>query len=113
VVAGDTLTEVDAQITHWFHTHATPDVTRYMLLLTDLHGTTGVSLLALALAFFLFWNKKWYRLLTLVIALPGGMLINVLLKGEATVSRVARRIRGAPGLVAAPGAIRRPTARVW
>ena len=71
VVAGDPLTEVDAQITHWFHTHATPDVTRYMLVITDLHGTTGVSLLALALAFFLFWKKKWYWLLTLVIALPG------------------------------------------
>lgn len=81
VVAGDPLTEVDAQITDWLHTHATPDVIRYMLLITDLHGTTGVSLLALALAFLLFWKKKWYWLLTLVIALPGGMLINVLLKG--------------------------------
>jgi hypothetical protein len=49
--------------------------------LSDLYGPTGVSLLALGLAFFPFWKKKWYWLLTLVIALPGGMLINVLLKG--------------------------------
>jgi len=80
IVAGDPLIEVDAQITHWLHAHATPGVTRYMLLITHVHGTTGASLLAVALAFFLLWKKEWYWLLALVIALPGGMLINVLLK---------------------------------
>lgn len=80
VVTGDPLTEIDVHISRWFHAHATPNVTRYMLLFTHLHGTVGIILLALALALFLFWRKERDWLLTLVVVLPGGMLLNVMLK---------------------------------
>ncbi len=80
VVTGDPLVEVDAWISRWFHLHATPGVTWVMLLISHLHGTTGISLLALALALYLAWRKQGYWLLTLLVALPAGMLINLLLK---------------------------------
>lgn len=80
VVTGDPLTVFDTRISNWFHAHATPDVTRVMLFITHMHGTPGITLLALALALFLVWKKQGYWLLTLLVVLPAGMLINVLLK---------------------------------
>lgn len=71
---------LDAGITHWFHARATPWVTRFMLLFTNLHSTAGISIFALLLAFYLAWKRLGNWLLTLVLALPVGMPINVLLK---------------------------------
>jgi hypothetical protein len=31
-------------------------------------------------ALLLLWKRYWYRLLTLLLTVPGGMLLNVLLK---------------------------------
>ena len=80
VVTGDPLVEVDQLITQWFHAHATPGLTRWMLIITDAHGVTSISVLGLLFGFYLLWRRNWYWLLTLAIALPGGMLLNVLLK---------------------------------
>jgi membrane-associated phospholipid phosphatase len=80
VVTGDPLTKVDAQISDWFHVHTTPDVIRSMLFITNLHGTIGIGFLSLALALYFCWKKRWYWLLTLMVVLPGGILISVLLK---------------------------------
>lgn len=74
------LSEVDAQISLWFHAQATPALTEGMLFVTQLHGTLGISLLALVLAGVLYVRKEGYWLLTLAVVLPAGMLINVLLK---------------------------------
>ncbi len=80
VVSGDPLVVVDRQITAWFRAHATPEVTRWMLLVTHAHGTMGVSLMGVALALYFSWRRAWYWLLTLAVVLPGGMLMNVVLK---------------------------------
>lgn len=80
VVAGDPLVVVDRQITTWFRAHATPEVTRWMLLVTHAHGTLGVSLMGVALALYFSWRRARYWLLTLAVVLPGGMLLNVVLK---------------------------------
>ena len=80
VVTEDPLTKIDAQITRWFRAHATPNVTRYMLIFTHLHGTIGITLLSLALALYFLWRKERYWLLTLFIAVPVGMFLNVVLK---------------------------------
>lgn len=80
VVTGDPLTAIDAQIALWFHAHATPAVTLGMLFVTHLHGTTGLSVLALVLGLYLFWKKEGYWFLSLAVVLPAGTLINVLLK---------------------------------
>src|SRR5574340_187280 len=80
VMTGDPLTVVDTQVANWFHVHATPAVTRLMLLVTLLHGTVATTVLACALAAFLICKREWYRLLALALGLPGGMLLNVLTK---------------------------------
>ena len=80
VVTGDPLVQVDQQITAWARAHATPGITRWMLLVTDAHGTVGISLMGLALALYLTWRRNWFWLGTLAVVLPGGMLLNLLLK---------------------------------
>lgn len=80
VATGDPLVRVDAYITAWFHAHVTPGATHFMLIVTNFHGPIGIGLLGSALFLYFAWKKDWYWLLTVVTALPGGMLLNVLLK---------------------------------
>ncbi len=80
VVTGDPLTVVDAQVAAWFHAHAIPMFTLPMLLITDLHGAWGITILSLTLALVLIRKRAWDGLLALALVVPGGMLLNVLTK---------------------------------
>ncbi|MEP6739207.1 MAG: phosphatase PAP2 family protein [Caldimonas sp.] len=80
VVTGDPLVDVDMAIALWFRAHATPGLTRWMLLVTNAHGTVGISILGVAFALYLLWRKDAYWLLALAAVLPGGVLVNLLLK---------------------------------
>ena len=80
VVSGDPLTFVDARVANWFHAHATRGLTSAMLLITDMNGTVGISVLAVAMAFHLVWTRSWYWLRALLLIVPGGMLLNLMTK---------------------------------
>ena len=80
VVNHDEITVLDVQISSWFHLHATPQLTRIMLVLTDLHGTAGIGAAAFIFGLYLAWKKSRYWLLALAITVPGGMLLNVAMK---------------------------------
>lgn len=80
VVNNDRLTTIDFNIANWLHDHAAPTLDSIMLFITYLGSTLFISFLALAAAVWLAWQKNWYRLTELVLIVPGGMLVNVLLK---------------------------------
>lgn len=80
VVEAEEITIIDDWLARWFHARASPGFTDAMLLITHWHNTLGISLMALVLGIWLYVKKAHYWLLTLVIAVPGGMLLNVLLK---------------------------------
>ena len=80
VIKAGEITVVDVQVANWFHAHATPPVTQFMLLVTDVHGTFGILALCLLFAFHLIRAKALQWLLTVVVAVPVGMLLNVVLK---------------------------------
>ena len=80
VVSGDPLVDVDHAITRWLHEHAAAGVTRWMLALSEAHGAVPISALGLAFALYLVWRRKRRWLFTLALVLPGGMLMNLLLK---------------------------------
>ncbi len=80
VVTGDPLTLVDVEVANWLHAHAVPSITGPMLLISNLFGVAGVSVLALLLALILIWKRNWQWLWALVLVVPGGMLLNVLIK---------------------------------
>lgn len=80
VVGTEEITIVDAWLARWFHARASPGFTGAMLFITHWHSTLGVCLMALVLGAWFLVRKAHYWLLTLITAVPGGMLLNVLLK---------------------------------
>lgn len=80
VLTGDPLTIVDRSVADWFHSHATPVVTQWMLAFTHLHGVVAISAYAAMLALYLAWKRDWYWLSCLGTTVPGGMLLNVMMK---------------------------------
>jgi undecaprenyl-diphosphatase len=80
VVHGDPLTVVDADVAAWFHAHAVPALTFVMMVVTNLHGTSGITVFSLIMTLYLVRIRAWDWLLALVLVVPGGMLLNVLTK---------------------------------
>ena len=80
VVTGDPLTVVDEILANWLYAHATPAATLAMFVATELGGPTVVTAVTLATAFVLGWRRRWPWLLTLILVVPGGALLNELIK---------------------------------
>jgi len=80
VVTSDRLTVLDVQVARWLRAHATPEVTRWMLLVTDLHSTIAVSCYAGVVAAALAWRRQWRHLATVFVCVAGGLTLNVLMK---------------------------------
>jgi len=70
----------DVEIANWLHNHGTPELTAFMIAVSDFHGVVGTALVALVLGAVLAWLRQWYWLGTLALAMGGGMAINSLLK---------------------------------
>jgi membrane-associated phospholipid phosphatase len=80
VMAGAAITNVDVQLAHWFHSNATVPLTRLVIFFTHVHSTPGLLVLSAVFAVFLIRKRERFWLLTLTVAVPGGMLLNVALK---------------------------------
>ena len=80
VVTSEPLTILDAEIARWFHLHAIEPVTRFMLLVSLVNGVPGISFMSALWAIYLGWRRDWYWLLGAVLAVGGGILLNVLVK---------------------------------
>ena len=80
VVTGDPLTVIDKNVAEWFHERRTPGLTTTMQLVTGLASPAWVTGVAMVTALVLWWKRCWFRLLTLVLVVPGGMVLDFLLK---------------------------------
>jgi undecaprenyl-diphosphatase len=80
VVEGDAITLLDVQLAHWFRAHATRGFTDAMLFVTHWNGIVGSSIMAALLALWFWRSKARYWLALVLVAAPGGMLLNVALK---------------------------------
>jgi membrane-associated phospholipid phosphatase len=80
VVSADDITRLDVTLANWFHAHASPGLTRFMLLITHWHGVAGVSAMVVLVATYFYRRHARYWLFTLIATVPCGMLLNVLLK---------------------------------
>ncbi len=80
VLTGDPLTLVDRQVADFLHANAIPWLTRIMLAITFLGSVAFLAGASAVAALYLAWQRWWYRLLTLLLAVPGGALLNLLLK---------------------------------
>ncbi len=80
VVAGDPLTVVDKNVADWFHERRTPGLTTTMQVVSGLASAAWVTGVATIAALVLWWKRCWFRLLALVLVVPGGMVLAFLLK---------------------------------
>jgi membrane-associated phospholipid phosphatase len=80
VVTQDPLTIVDARFSAWLHVHTLNSLTRVMLVITGIHSLLGVTVLTLAVSAYLWMKRLRFWVLRLLLAVFGGMLLNVLLK---------------------------------
>jgi len=80
VVMREPLTILDVRFSAWLHVHSSRSLTRAMLVITNIHSPLGVTVMALAISAYLWVKRLRLWVLTLTLAVFGGMLLNALLK---------------------------------
>ena len=80
VLAGRTLAVMDLRVATWLHHHASPPFTAAMRAVTELGAAPVISGLGLLAATVYVVRREWRRLATLFLVLPGGVLLNEILK---------------------------------
>ncbi len=66
----------DQGIATWFHNRLTPAFAGVLHTITDFGSGAWIGAVLLALVLFFAWKRSWPSLITLIIAVPGGMLLN-------------------------------------
>jgi undecaprenyl-diphosphatase len=82
VVAGAPITRLDVEVANWLHEHAraSTGLRQVLLLVTHVHSTPGILVLALLAGIWLYRKGHRYWIVALVASVPGGQVLNVLLK---------------------------------
>lgn len=80
VMEGEELTLLDAMVTDWFFANHAPWMTSFMFFITHWHGLTGTLAMTAVVALWLWRRQAHYWMLALLLSVPGGILLNVLLK---------------------------------
>jgi undecaprenyl-diphosphatase len=80
IMHGDPLAVIDVRVSEWLHARMAPPLTTAMTLISHLGSTLFVSGATVLIALLLLWRRQQYELLTLIVAVLGGVLLNVLLK---------------------------------
>jgi undecaprenyl-diphosphatase len=70
------LAGTDHDLAGWFHQRLTPAFVSVLHAFTDFGSGGCIGLVMVGLVFFFVWKRWWPSLVTLVIAVPGGMLLN-------------------------------------
>src|SRR5437868_2527766 len=66
----------DTQVATWFHQHLTQTFVMILRGLSEPGSSEFIGILLFAIVLFFIWKRWWPSLLTLVVAVPGGMLLN-------------------------------------
>lgn len=80
VVEAEEITLLDDWLARWFNARATPAFTQVMMYITHAHNTAGMLVMTTVLGIYFYLRKAPYWLLALLVSVPGGMLLNVILK---------------------------------
>ncbi len=80
VVTGDPLTAFDRRIAVWFNAHQNPHVTTFMLWVSRLHTWPYVTAVVAAFLGYLAWRHRRKWIVFVLVAVPGGLLLNTIVK---------------------------------
>jgi membrane-associated phospholipid phosphatase len=71
---------IDKGIATWFHDWLTPALASVLRTLTEFGSSEWIGIVLFALVLFFVWKRWWPSLVTLIVAVPCGMLLNEWLK---------------------------------
>lgn len=80
VVTGDSIIALDLEAERWFHSHQTPWLNRFLSGVSRLHEWPAITGATVLFLLYLLWRRDWRWMTTVVCAVPGGMLLDALLK---------------------------------
>jgi undecaprenyl-diphosphatase len=82
VVNGAPITALDLELANWLHVHAHQSLVlrNFMMGITHLHSTPGMLTLTALAAWWFYRRGARHWIPTLLAAVPGGMVLNVLMK---------------------------------
>ena len=66
----------DHELAKWFHERLTPAFVAMLHAFTDFGSGEWIGIVVFALVLFFAWKRWWPSLVTLIVAVPGGMLLN-------------------------------------
>jgi len=70
------LTGPDHEVAGWFHAHLTRTFVSVLRAFTEFGSGEWIGVVLFCVALYFVWKKWWPSLVTLIIAVPGGMLLN-------------------------------------
>src|SRR2546429_2528600 len=70
----------DHEVAGWFHAHLTPAFVSVLSAFTEFGSGEWIGIVLCALVVFFAWKRWWPSLVTLIVAVPGGMLLNEWMK---------------------------------
>lgn len=74
------LAGADHQIAGWFHAHLTQAFVNLLRAFSEPGSAQWIGMVLFLAVIFLAWKRAWPTLVTMIVAVPGGMLLNELLK---------------------------------
>jgi membrane-associated phospholipid phosphatase len=70
----------DMQVSVWLHTHGNPFFSAILLAITQVHSPVGIAVMAIIVGSFVWRHGDRYWVMSLALALVGGMILNTILK---------------------------------
>src|SRR5204862_1151055 len=76
------LSGADHQLAGWFHAHLSHTFVNLLCAFSEPGSAEWIGIVLFFGVIFLLWKRAWPALITAIVAVPGGMLLNELLKAE-------------------------------
>ena len=80
VVSGAPLTQLDVDLANWLHRRVASPWLELLFAITHLHSTVAVSCYAIVAALLLARQRRWRSVVTVIVTIAGGLILNVLMK---------------------------------
>src|SRR5213078_2424463 len=74
------LSGPDHEVAGWFHAHLTRTFVSVLRAFTDFGAGEWIGVVLFFVVLYFVWKRWWPSLVTLIVAVPGGMLLNELVK---------------------------------
>src|SRR5437868_10428615 len=74
------LAGADYPIAGWFHAHLSQALVNVLRMFSEPGSAQWIGVVLFLAALFFVWKRAWPALVTMIVAVPGGMLLNELLK---------------------------------